>query len=101
MSRMEREVELMKHLRIENGKGQYSIDGTNWKDLDIITKDELLNIMECALNDDFEFDEYDKALLPNPAQEIIFRNIFTKIKELITKKERFKDERYDRLLWTE
>jgi hypothetical protein len=89
---MEIEVEPMKHLKIENGKGQYSVDGTTWKDLDMITKDELLRTMEFALNEEFEYDEYDKGKLPNPAQEIIYRNILTKIKELITKKERFKDE---------
>jgi hypothetical protein len=58
----------MKHLRIESGKGQYSIDGIIWKDLDTITKDELLQMIDLTMEDDFTIDEYDKNKLPNPAK---------------------------------
>ena len=82
----------MKHLRIENNKGQYSIDGKLWLDLEVITKDDLLKLVDLALDDEYLMDDYEKEKLPNPAQEIIYRNIFTKLSELVEKKERFKDE---------
>lgn len=85
-------VKLMKHLKIESGKGQYSINGTIWIDLDVITKDDLLKMMELTLDDDFIIDDYDKEKLPNPAQEIMYRNIHSKLKELFQKRERFRDE---------
>jgi hypothetical protein len=81
-----------KHLRVDSEKGQYSVDGTNWTDIDKIGKADLLRLMDLALRDDFEMDPYDKAKLANPAHEIVYRNLFSKLAELVTKKDRFKDE---------
>ena len=48
--------------------------------------------MDFALADGFEMDSYDRTKLANPAHEIVYRNLHSKLAELITKKDRFKDE---------
>jgi len=87
-----KEEMLMKHLRITEGKGQYSIDGYNWTDMDKIDKSELLKLVNMALTAEFIMEPYNKELIRNPAHEIIYRNIYAKLEELVTKKDRFKDE---------
>lgn len=82
----------MKHLKVESGKGQFSIDGSAWIDLDKFGKDDLLKLVDLALQDGFEMEPYDKEKIPQPAHEIIYRNLFTKLNELAGKKDRFKDE---------
>lgn len=82
----------MKHLRIKEGKGQCSIDGVIWTDLDKIGKDDVLKLVDLALSDGFSMDPYQRELIPNPAHEIIYRNLHTKLEELVVKKERFRDE---------
>jgi hypothetical protein len=82
----------MKHLRINSGKGQYSLDGINWTEIDKIGKEDLLKLMDFALTNGFEMDPYDKDRLTNSAHEIVYRNIHAKLAELTTKKERFRDE---------
>jgi hypothetical protein len=82
----------MKHLRIDSGKGQYSVDGTNWIDLDKLGKDDLVKLLDLALTDGFEMDTYVKEQIPNPAHEVIYRNLSTKLTELLEKRERFRDE---------
>lgn len=87
-----KEEVLMKHLRITEGKGQYSIDGSSWTDMDNINKSELLKLVDIALTAEFFMEPYRKELIRNPAHEIIYRNIHAKLEELVTKKDRFKDE---------
>ena len=82
----------MKHLRIESGKGQYSIDGENWADIDKIQKADMLILIDHALKDDFIMDTYARDRIQNPAHEIIYRNLHAKLAELTTKRERFHDE---------
>jgi hypothetical protein len=82
----------MKHLRIDSGKGQYSIDGTVWTDLDKLGKDDLFKLIDLALADNFEMDSYVKEQIPNPAHEVIYRNLSTKLTELLGKRDRFRDE---------
>lgn len=82
----------MKHLRIDAGKGQYSIDGEKWIDIDRIVKSDLLKLIDLALGAVFEMDPYVRESIPNPAHDIIYRNLFSKLNELVTNKDRFRDE---------
>ena len=82
----------MKHLRIDSGKGQYSVDGVSWTDLDKLGKDDLVKLIDLALADGFEMDTYSKEQIPNPAHEVIYRNLSSKLTELLGKRDRFKDE---------
>lgn len=83
----------MKYLKIERDKGYYRIDATkdDWIDLDQISKDDLLNLLDIASKEDFEMDVYESELLQNPAHNIIYKNISTKFSEFLTNKTRFRD----------
>jgi len=83
----------MKYLKIENNKGFYRIDTNteNWLELDQINKEHLLSLLKFASTEDFEMDEYDDALLQNPAHNIIYRNIHGKFKDFLTNITRFQD----------
>ncbi len=82
----------MKYLKIDNGKGFYCLEPENWIELDRIDKDNLLALLDKAINEDFEMDEYDTETLQNKAHQIIYNNLYQKFNELISNKSRFKDE---------
>lgn len=82
----------MKYLKIEDNKGSYSLDGENFKAIDEIDKNDLLKLLDLALNDEFEMDEYKQELIGNQAHQIIYKNIFEKLRELNSNLTRFKDE---------
>ena len=82
----------MKFLKIENNKGFYSLDGKEWNPIDEMNKEHLLSLVNHALSDDFEMDKFDKEKLGNKAHQVIYKNIFDKLLELVSKKNRFKDE---------
>jgi len=86
------EEQLMKHLRISDGTAQFSTDDDEWTDIEKISKDDILKLVDLALNSDFELDAYEKEKILNPAQDIIYRNIVEKMGDLISKRDRFKDE---------
>lgn len=83
----------MIYLKIKNNKGFYRTDSTseNWIELDQISKDDLLKLLEIATSKEFAMDEYKDELLQNPAHNIIYRNIHSKFSELLTNKTRFQD----------
>lgn len=83
----------MKYLKIESNKGFYRLDTTaeNWLELDQLNKDHLLSLLKFASTEDFEMDEYEDALLQNPANNIIYRNIHGKFKDFLNNKTRFQD----------
>ena len=82
----------MKCLLIENGRGYYSLDGENKFPLDQITKDDLLKMLDLIIDFDAEMDEYDENLVHHAAHKIIYRNLYSKLKDLSNNKTRFKDE---------
>jgi hypothetical protein len=83
----------MTYLKIDNNKGYYRIEGTTeeWIELDQISKDALLKLLDKATNEEFEMDEYKDELLQNPAHNIIYKNIYGKFNELLSNKTRFQD----------
>ena len=83
----------MTYLKIDNNKGYFRIDGTNeeWAELDQISKDDLLKLIDKATTKEFQMDEYKDELLQNPAHNIIYRNIYGKFNELLSNKTRFQD----------
>lgn len=84
----------MKCLRINNGKGEFSLDGANFAELDSITKEDILNLLNTALGSEgeFEMDEYDADLISNPAHKIIYSNLYEKFNELIDNRQQFIDD---------
>ena len=81
----------MKYLKIENGKGYYW-NGQEEIEIDKINKDDLLALLNYAESDDFEMDEYDENMLQNKAHQIIYENLYHKLKEFLNDKEQFKRE---------
>jgi len=79
----------MKILRITNGKGEYSLDGIEFKLVDEITKEDVFSILELVIKDnEITFDEStDDIQINNLAQNIVYNNLLTKLKEVIARKE--------------
>ena len=82
----------MKCLKIEDNKGSYSLDGQNFKAIDEIDKNDLLKLLDLALGEEFEMDEYKQESIGNQAHQIIDKFIYEKFKELNDNRTRFKDE---------
>jgi len=82
----------MKFLKIEDNKGFFAVDGKTWSPIDQINKEHLLQLLERALSDNFEMDNFEKEKLGNQAHQIIYKNIYEKFVELGKNKNRFKDE---------
>lgn len=87
-----KEINLMKYLKIEQNKGYYRDWDNNWVELDKISKDDLMSLLDNAINEDFEMDPFDVSILGNKAHQIIYKNLFDKFNELLENKNRFKDE---------
>lgn len=82
----------MIYLKIDNGKGLFFKEPDQWIEIDQIGKEDLLVLLDKAIADEFEMDEYDAELLQNKAHQIIYKHLFQKFNELVENKSRFKDE---------
>lgn len=84
----------MKILRIANGRGEFSINGGNYIPIDEITKDALLEILKLVIKaEDIEFDEVtDKNKIDNVAQNIVYSQLLSKVKELKDRKQSIIDD---------
>ena len=87
-----KEVEIMKVLRIRDNKGEFCLDGTNWKQIDQIGKDDLIKSLDVFIQNECEMDECTEENLQNKAHYIIYSNLYAKLKELEPNKTRFRDE---------
>lgn len=81
----------MKCLRIKDNKGEYSLDGLEYKQIDKISKDDILRLLELSLDKDvdFEMDKYDADSFTNPAHRVIYSNIYEKFVSLKANKNYF------------
>lgn len=85
--------EIMKCLKIENGKGYFRNDEDDYQEIDKISKEDILYLLNIATSDDeFEMDACDDVNLKNEAHKIIYRSLHQKFSELLNNKTRFKDE---------
>ena len=84
----------MKILRISNNKGEYSVNGTDYKPIDTISKDEILQLIDRLTSEDCEMDDLaNDSDLPNKAHLIIYKSLLGKVKELKNNKAYFQDMR--------
>jgi len=90
----------MKALKIENNQGHFLTEKNDYQTVDKIDKTALLSLVDLALQDSFEIDEYDENGLKNQAHQIIYKSISEKLKELNQKRNQFRDES-ERLFLTE
>lgn len=83
----------MKILKIDNNNGSfYSSKTEEWKYIDQIDKDGLMELLNDYLKDNVEMDVYNEDLVMNPAQQIIYKSIYDKFSTLNENKSKFKDE---------
>jgi len=86
----------MKYLKIEDSKGFYlktsDTESDTWVEIDKITKDDLMLLLNKAISTDFEMDEFKEENISHAAHQIVYKNIFEKFSELISNKTKFKDE---------
>lgn len=83
---------VMKALKIENSKGLFLTEDGTYETVDRIDKAILLKLVNAALEDDFEIDEYNEEDLKNQAHQIIYKSISEKLKDLHNRRSQFRDE---------
>ncbi len=82
----------MIYLKIEDNKGYYQLGLGEWSEIDKIDKDDLLVLLNKAIETDFEMNGFEPEILGNKAHQIIYKNLYEKFSELLENKDRFKDE---------
>lgn len=82
----------MKLLKIENHMGFYHNESEQYTPIDKITKEDLLRLVNLTLQEDVEFDVYDDNLIKNQAHQIVYKNVFEKLRSLKDRKKEFVDE---------
>ncbi len=82
----------MTYLKISDSKGHFHTGDENWEEIDQISKDDLMVLLDKAVSSDFSMDEFDPEKIPNKAHQIIYRNLYEKFTDLLDNKNRFKDE---------
>lgn len=83
----------MKGLRINKGKGEFSLDGVTYTAINEIRKEDLLALLDIALDpsEEMEMDD-DEELITHQAHKIIYNNLHDKISEVNANKAQFTDE---------
>lgn len=90
----------MKLLKIENNNGKFSKDGVNFIEIEKISKDDILKILEKVLSEsEILIDESNEEdmKINSPAQKIIYDNIYEKVREVIEEKDEinsFEEDEY-------
>lgn len=82
----------MKALKIENNQGYFLTVDDSYQPLDKIDKSALLILVNNALEDNFEIDEYSEETLKNQAHQVIYKSISDKLKDINGKRKVFRDE---------
>lgn len=86
----------MIYLKIENNKGYFlkqekeQVD--KWIEIDKISKEDLMNLLESAISTDFEMDEYVEEKIGHKAHQIVYKSIYEKFLDFINNKKSFIDE---------
>lgn len=82
----------MKALKIESHQGFFLTAEKNYTTVDKIDKDALLYLVNAALDDEFEIDQYDDENLKNQVHQIIYKSISEKLNALHQNRNQFRDE---------
>lgn len=82
----------MKLLKIEHNQGYFLDDQGGYAPVDKITKEDILRLVNMTLDDEVEFDEYKDEDIKNHAHQIVYKNIYEKLRSLMERRQQFKDE---------
>jgi hypothetical protein len=83
----------MKLLRIDGNQGQFRDVNANYKPIDQIAKEDLLQLVTWTLNEkEVEFDPYDEKAIKNQAQQIVYKSVDQKLQALRGRTQEFLDE---------
>ena len=82
----------MKYLKTEDNKGYYLPESNSWTEIDKISKEDLLYLLNKAVDENFEMDEYLEGNIGHKAHQIVYKSIHEKFSELIENRNVFKDE---------
>jgi hypothetical protein len=84
----------MKYLKIEDNQAFFLKNNAlrDWIAVDKIGKDDLMNLLDLAMEPEFEMDDYDEEILANKAHQIIYKSIYEKLSLFLMNKVRFKDQ---------
>lgn len=78
-------------LKIDNNQGWFQNIEGEYIEIDKITKEDLLRMMENILETDIQMEEYDEEKLKNQAHQVVYKSIYNNFKSLKDRKEEFKD----------
>lgn len=79
-------------LKIEGVLGQYLSNNGTYQDIDKITKDDLLWIMERVLDNSGELEPFDKDKIQNKAHQVVYKSLYSNLKALEDRRQEFIDE---------
>jgi hypothetical protein len=82
----------MKLLKIEDSLGHFLMDSGQYNEVDKITKEDLLRLVNFTLEEDVDFDTYDEKSIKNHAHQIVYKSVFEKLRDLKDRKQEFIDE---------
>lgn len=82
----------MRYFKIENNKVYFINKETKYIELDQITKEDLLFLINKAFDQDFEYDKYESDKIKNQAHNVMYKNIENKFSEFISRKDEIIDE---------
>lgn len=90
---IKKEVIYMKHLKIESNKGLFLDSNNNWIEVNKMSKEDLYNMVNSAIfEEDFEMDEFNDALLLNPAHKTIYSHIYRQLLDIHSRRGEFIEE---------
>ena len=83
----------MKLLKIDDSKGYFLLGDGNFAEIDKLTKEDLLRLVDLTLSEDeMEYDEYSDDEVKNQAHQIVYKSVHEKLTELRSRREEFVDE---------
>lgn len=86
-------VEFMKLLRIVDEKGEYINASREYVSVESLTKEDLLRIVKAVYDkDENDYDPYVEATIKNKAQDIIYKNVSSKLDEIKINRDHIKAE---------
>jgi len=56
------------------------------QDIDKLTKEDVFDIVDYMIDNEVEMDEYKEGLLPNPAQDTIYKSLYNNLKGVLDSK---------------